>query len=290
MPLTALALVLGAALLHATWNLAAKRAAHATHFMWLSAVLAAMLYAPVVLWILATTPVTFGWREAVACAASAVVHFGYNAARQTAYRVADFSVVYPIARGSGPLLSFTAAVLLLGEKPSLLALLGLLLIVVGVLAISGGRAWFSAHRGGVDLRGVLWGLIAGAFVAGYTVIDGWAVRYLLMSPFVVDICGNLLTAAVLARRAWREPGEVRSQWRQYWPQIVTVATLGPIGYIAVLFAMKLAPVSHVAPAREVSMMIAAFFGAKLLDEGDVVRRVAYAGLIAAGVICLVWTN
>lgn len=289
MPLSALALVLGAALLHATWNLAAKRAAHATHFMWLSAVFAAALYVPVVAWILFTTPVTFGWREASACAASAVVHFGYNVARQTAYRVADFSVVYPIARGSGPLLSFTAAVLLLGEKPSLLALLGLLLIVVGVLAISGGRAWFTAHRGGVDLRGVLWGLIAGAFVAAYTVIDGWAVRYLLMSPFVVDICGNLFTSTVLARRALREPAEVHSQWRQYWPQIVTVAILGPIGYIAVLYAMKLAPVSHVAPAREVSMLIAALFGAKLLDEGDVIRRVAYAGLIAAGVVCLVST-
>ena len=289
MPLSALALVLVAALLHATWNLAAKRAAHATHFMWLSAVFAAALYIPVVGWILLTTPVNFGWREAFACAASAVVHFGYNVARQTAYRVADFSVVYPIARGSGPLLSFTAAVLLLGEQPSLLALLGLLLIVVGVLAISGGRAWFSAHRGGVELRGVMWGLIAGAFVAGYTVIDGWAVRYLLMSPFVVDICGNLFASVVLSRRALREPGEVRAQWRQFWPQIVTVATLGPIGYIAVLFAMKLAPVSHVAPAREVSMLIAAFFGAKLLDEGDVVRRVAYAGLIATGVVCLVWT-
>ena len=264
MPLSALALVLVAALLHATWNLAAKRAAHATHFMWLSAVFAAALYIPVVGWILLTTQVNFGWREAFACSASAVVHFGYNVARQTAYRVADFSVVYPIARGSGPLLSFTAAVLLLGEQPSLLALLGLLLIVVGVLAISGGRAWFSAHRGGVELRGVMWGLIAGAFVAGYTVIDGWAVRYLLMSPFVVDICGNLFASVVLARRALREPVEVRAQWRQFWPQIVTVATLGPIGYIAVLFAMKLAPVSHVAPAREVSMLIAAFFGAKLL--------------------------
>lgn len=289
MPLTALALVLGAALLHATWNLAAKKAAHATHFMWLSAVCAAAMYLPVVGWILFTTPVAFGWREGLACAASAVVHFGYNVARQTAYRVADFSVVYPIARGSGPLLSFTAAVLLLGEKPTLLALLGMLLIVIGVLAISGGRAWFTVHRGGVELRGVMWGLIAGAFVAGYTVIDGWAVRYLLMSPFVVDICGNLFTSTVLARRALREPAEVGAQWRQFWPQIVTVATLGPIGYIAVLFAMKLAPVSHVAPAREVSMLVAAFFGAKLLDEGDVIRRVAYAGLIAAGVICLVWT-
>jgi len=101
MPLSAFALVLVAALLHATWNLAAKRAAHATHFMWLSAVFAAALYIPVVGWILLTTPVNFGWREAFACSASAVVHFGYNVARQTAYRVADFSVVYPIARGSG---------------------------------------------------------------------------------------------------------------------------------------------------------------------------------------------
>lgn len=64
---------------------------------------------------------------------------------------------------------------------------------------------------------------------------------------------------------------------------------GPIGYIAVLFAMKLAPVSHFAPAREVSMLMGACLGAKLLDEGDTLRRVAYAGLIAAGVFCLAWT-
>ena len=68
MPLSAFALVLVAALLHATWNLAAKRAAHATHFMWLSAVCAAAMYLPVVGWILFTTPVAFGWREGLACA------------------------------------------------------------------------------------------------------------------------------------------------------------------------------------------------------------------------------
>ena len=178
--------------------------------------------------------------------------------------------------------------LLLGEQPSLLALLGLLLIVVGVLAISGGRVVFGAsRRRRVARRDV--GLIAGAFVAGYTVIDGWAVRYLFMSPFR----GGHLRQPVRPRWCWRggrcaslsrcarnggSSGRRSSRWQR-----------SARSAIAVLFAMKLAPVSHVAPAREVSMLIAAFFGAKLLDEGDVVRRVAYAGLIAAGVVCLVWT-
>ena len=98
---SALALVLVAALLHATWNLAAKRAAHATHFMWLSAVFAAALYIPVVGWIFADHTGEFWLARSFAPQRQCSGASGYNVARQTAYRVADFSVVYPIARGPG---------------------------------------------------------------------------------------------------------------------------------------------------------------------------------------------
>ena len=91
---------------------------------------------------------------------------------------------------------------------------------------------------------------------------------------------------VLAPRAWRERAGVALEARQYRNPVIVVSVLGPLGYILVLFAMRLAPVSHVAPARELSTLVGAWFGSRLLREASGPWRVAGAALIVAGVISL----
>src|SRR5690606_41403423 len=101
-------------------------------------------------------------------------------------------------------------------------------------------------------------------------------------------CGRANGAQARALAPWvvRRAGEARGLVARHGRTLLAVGVLSPLGYMLALQAMKLAPVSHVAPARELSMLIAAFLGARLLNEGELWRRVAGAALIASGVACL----
>ena len=98
--------------------------------------------------------------------------------------------------------------------------------------------------------------------------------------------GNLFRAVVLSPGALRRRAVLRQEYHVYWKEATGIAMLTPLGYILVLFAMRLAPISHVAPMREMSMMIGMYFGAKFLSEGNMVRRVIGSALIALGVAAL----
>jgi drug/metabolite transporter (DMT)-like permease len=282
MPLTALALVLLSACTHATWNLSAKRAAGCRHFVFLYSALSVLLYLPIVSWILWSTRPQFSTLHWVALAATSVLHLGYSLALQAGYRASDLSLVYPLARGFGPLLSFFLAILLLGETPGTYSLAGVLLIVGGITLVSG----LLERRHKSPLRGVLWGLCTGSCIAAYTINDGWAVSVLLISPFLVDYAGNLFRVLVLAPGAWQDRATALQEARGYVRHYATVSVLGPLGYILVLYAMQLAPVSHVAPARELSTLVGTLMGVVLLKEGISVARLLGVVCIVGGVVSL----
>jgi drug/metabolite transporter (DMT)-like permease len=165
MPALALIAVLLAAVTHSTWNLYAKKAAGSRHFVWLYSVGSIVLYLPVIAWIMVYERPHLGTIEYLALTATAVLHTGYSLVLQAGYRTSDLSLVYPIARGSGPLLSFVGATILLGERPTVLAGLGLVLIVAGILLVAGLTR--EPHR--APKAGIFFGLLTGLFIAGYTV-------------------------------------------------------------------------------------------------------------------------
>ena len=282
MTLFALCLVLLAALTHACWNISAKYAAESRHFVWLFSAGSVIVYGPIVIGVVLVEQPQFGPQHWLALAATSVLHLLYSITLQRGYRHSDLSVVYPIARGTGPLLSFIGAVLLLGESATLQSVLGLLLIVSGILLVAG----LIGHHERAPGVGVFYGLLTGVFIAAYTLNDGWAVKDLMISPFVIDLTGNLFRTLVLAPRAWRDRAQVAIEAKVYRRPIIIVSVLGPLGYILVLFAMRLAPVSHVAPARELSTLVGAWFGSRLLRESSGPWRIAGAALIVAGVISL----
>jgi drug/metabolite transporter (DMT)-like permease len=289
MPPIALALVLTAALLHALWNIAAKKAGGNHHFALMSVLMSVALWAPVALWFGANEWQRWGFAEWGVLAASALVHVLYFNVLLTGYRKSDLTVVYPVARGSGPLLASVGAVLVLGETITPVGAAGILAVCGGVFLIAGGPRLFRggdgvAHR--KALAGVRWGAATGALIACYTVIDGYAVKVLLIGPVLVDYVGNVLRVPLLALPALRDRGGFARALRTQWKYALVVGGLGPLAYILVLYAVKMAPLSHVAPAREVSMLFAALIGGRLLGEGDRALRLVGAAFIAAGVIAL----
>jgi drug/metabolite transporter (DMT)-like permease len=282
----ALALVLLAALCHASWNISAKVAAESKHFVWLFSAGSVLVYGPVVLAVMFVERPHFETRHWLALGATSILHLLYSLSLQAGYRKSDLSVVYPIARGSGPLVSFFGAVALLGESISTQSLLAMLLIVAGILLVAG----IVGHHRRAPGVGVAYGLMTGALIAAYTLNDGWAVKVLLVSPFLIDFTGNLFRMLVLAPRAWRDRARVALEARTYRKPVIIVSVLGPLGYILVLFAMRLAPVSHVAPARELSTLVGAWFGSRMLRESTGPWRIVGAGLIVTGVIGLALTG
>ena len=290
MPLTALALVMCAALLHAIWNVAAKKAGGDQRFALLTVLMSVVLWAPLAAWVGWGQLEQLGRWEWCVLWASAIVHVAYFSCLLKGYRVSDLTVVYPVARGSGPLLASLGAVLLLGERISAVGTLGVLGVCAGVFLIAGGTGlWRQAQepeRRARVLAGLRWGALTGALIALYTLIDGYAVKVLMIGPVLVDYVGNVLRLPFLAGAALRDWGAFVQASRSQWRYALVVATLGPLAYILVLYAVTLAPLSHVAPAREVSMLFAALIGGKLLGEGDQGLRLMGAGLMAGGVAAL----
>jgi drug/metabolite transporter (DMT)-like permease len=285
-PILAFAAVLLAALAHATWNYYAKRAAGSRHFVWLYSLGSLLLYGPVVLWIALFERPHFTATHWVVLLSTGILHMGYSLLLQAGYRVSDLSLIYPIARGTGPLLSFVAATVLLKEPANSLSVLGVVLIVAGILLVSGlTNAPHKAPR-----AGIAFGLLIGLFIASYTINDGWAVKTLLISPFVVDFAGSLVRTVCLTPRVMRDTSGMLQEFREYRLPVAVVSVLGPLGYILVLFAMQVAPVGHVAPARELATLVGSYFGVKLLKERMTAARVVGAVLIVAGVISLAITR
>jgi drug/metabolite transporter (DMT)-like permease len=289
-PLSALALVVLAGLIHASWNIAAKKAGGDARFAFFTSVVLMGVWAPVGLWAAWGVLPDWGWTEWSVVALSGVLHVLYYIVLLRGYRKADLTVVYPLARGSGPLLSSMVAILLLGEQISALGLFGILGVVGGVFLIAGGpgllrAAHDPAQRQRVH-KGMAYGLLTGAFIASYTVVDGYAVKFLLMSPILIDYLGNFVRLALLAPTVLRDRPAARLLWRRQWKYALLVGAISPVSYVLVLYAMQVAPLSHVAPAREVSMLFAALIGGHLLGEGDRVQRAFGAALIALGVMAL----
>lgn len=286
----AFSLVVLAGLIHACWNIAAKKAGGDARFSFFSSVWMALIWAPVGLWAGWSVVPSWGWVEWGFIGASAVLHVVYFIVLLRGYRKADLTVVYPLARGSGPLLSSMVAIMLLGEQISALGVAGIAGVVVGVFLIAGGPGlWRAAHdpqRQQRVRKGMVYGLLTGVFIASYTVVDGYAVKVLLMSPILLDYMGNFVRMALLLPVVLRDRPTARAMWLQQRKYALIVGAISPVSYVLVLYAMQTAPLSHVAPAREVSMLFAALIGGHLLGEGDRAVRLVGAVCIAVGVACL----
>jgi drug/metabolite transporter (DMT)-like permease len=280
----ALSLILAAAVIHASWNYLLKRSGGGVVFVWLFAVISALIYLPLAALVLWSGRPAFGWVHVGLMIASAVLHTAYYLLLDRGYRSGgDLSVVYPLARGTGPLITMLAAVLFLGESPSALAVTGALLIGAGAIALTGDPRKL---RQSGNARAVGFALLTGCTIASYTLVDKIAVAAWLIPPLVQDWVSNLGRVVIMTPMMRGRAIEIRETWKRAKREIVAIAVLCPLSYILVLTAMVFTPVSYVAPAREVSILVAALMGAHLLSEGNVAQRLSAAGAMVIGIICL----
>jgi drug/metabolite transporter (DMT)-like permease len=279
----ALAMVLASAVFHAVWNLFAKQARGGVAFVWMADCCSIALFAPVAALVLLLDPARFDGPALGFIAGSALLHLTYFVLLQRGYGAGDLSLVYPLARGTGPMLSTTFAVLLFGERPTPVALAGAALVGVGVFVLTGGPAVLGqpAFRGAVA-----YGLLTGLLIAGYTLWDKQAVSTFAVAPILLYYGGTVLRVALLAPYGLRRRPAIRDLWARHRGQVLGVALLSPLSYFLVLTALVFTPVSYVAPAREISILLGTLLGARLLAEGQGARRLAAAAVMVLGVVAL----
>lgn len=273
----AFALVLTSAGIHATWNLLAKGVrGDGTVAAWAFATVGAVALLPLGVWTWRGGGHELGPVAWAFLVGSALLHVGYMVSLQKAYGAGDLSLVYPLARGTGPALATGAAIVLLGERPSVQALLGTALVVISAFTLSGGRARPSG-------RALAMGVTTGVFIAGYTVWDATAVARIGIAPVMFAWISETIRSLLLAPVAWRRRTRLGATWRRAWRSILAVGVLSPLAYLLVLEAFRLAPVSLIAPAREVSILLTVALGTGLLGEAGGVRRLLAAFGMALGV-------
>jgi len=279
----ALALVLASAVAHATWNLFAKRSSGGAPFLWLAFALSFPLYAPIAIAVLIASGAQIGPVELVWMFVNAALNVAYGIFLLRGYRAGDLSVVYPLARGTGPVLALVGAVLLFGERPTPLAVAGGLSIVAGVFALTGDPRKLRRRGAGTAVG---YALLTGVTIAAYTLWDKRGVGVLLIPPIVYEWGANVFRVLILAPLALRRWPEVRGEWASNRAAVLAVASLSPLAYILVLTALAISPVSYVAPAREIGILLGVLVGARALTEADIGTRSIAAILMVGGVIAL----
>lgn len=279
----ALALVLLSAVLHATWNLFAKRAKSGVVFLWLSDALSILIFAPIVVGLFILESPHIGLAEVGFMLGSSFLHLFYFITLFRGYRAGDFSLVYPLARGTGPLLSTLGAIVFLGEHPTLPALIGAILITGGAFFLTGGLSAIRSNKAG---QAAFYGILTGIIIGTYTLWDTYAVSVVMLAPILQYYGSTIGRVALLTPIAARRTSEISDLWRDHKAAILAVATLSPISYILVLTALSISPVSYVAPTREISILLGALLGARLLSEGDAARRLSASAAMMVGVIVL----
>jgi drug/metabolite transporter (DMT)-like permease len=284
MSLYVLSLVLTAAVLHAWWNLLAKKANGKTPFIWLMYIASNIIYLPAVVYEFKAGKEMYSLPLLWFSLSSAVLHLAYFGILQKGYRNADLSVVYPLARGAGPLFSSVAAILFLHEQLKLTSTLGLFLIIAGVLLITG--LSFRKDNNKKIMTGIFYGVATGCFIALYTFNDALAVKNYAVSPLTLTLATNLFGAILLIPLIARQKSELHREIREKKWIITGIAILSPAAYILVLVALKYAPVTVVAPAREISILLGVFIGSRVLKEEDGRRRLIASLLILSGIISL----
>ncbi len=266
MSLTALALVLGAGFLHASWNLILKRTSERLLVTSWGLLIGAVMFLPAL--IQAGPPPAQVWPYA---AASATVLVGYYTCLARAYDRGAFSLVYPVARGTAPAMLTLWAILFLGERPSAVGIAGIGLILVGLVVLGGAPLWAGrdGERGWQALRthtrGTGSAFLVALLVSVYTAIDGAAIRHWTPIPYLVVVFA-LAGAALIPMLALRRGKHVFSVLRTDWLPTVLIAVTTLAAYSLVLRAFRIAPVAYAGAAREIGIVFAALAGWLLLGE------------------------
>ncbi|OOC63970.1 DMT family transporter [Paenibacillus ihbetae] len=282
MELLALLLVLSSGLTHALWNLFTKRSIHKSVFLWCIhsvTLIILMPYFLIEMSQLTLSPKVYGF-----ILLSMTIQGGYILLLSKAYTHGDMSQVYPFMRGLGAMLTSLCSLVLFHEQISTAGVIGLSVIIISLFALSGIRA---DSRRNVNVKALGYACLVGLCISGYTLTDK-AILDAGVSPVLLIQLSNISYFVALIIPVLRS-GQLQREWSVNWRTMLLGSVLAPGSYLLFLFAMRLTPLAHIAPIREISTVFGTIFGILVLREQQGSRRIVTSALITLGIITIaVW--
>lgn len=267
-------LALFAAVLHASWNAFLRSGADRFWTMTVMTLAMTVMAMPVALFL--PLPPLAAWPYLVG---SALFQLAYGLLLVAAYRHGDLGQVYPVIRGSAPLLVTVATFALTGQALAPLTMLGVLAIVIGIMLLSLGKARASTTS-------MLFALATGVTIAGYSTVDAFGIRVAgERAPYIAWVFvlpGLLMLASYLVMRGGID---LRPRSRETW-KAIGGGFVSLVAYGVVLVAYSLAPAGPVSALRETSVVFAVLIGRLFLGETLTARRIAACVVVAAGAILI----
>jgi drug/metabolite transporter (DMT)-like permease len=270
--------VLLAAACHAGWNALLKLKLEPVAATALVAMASGLVVVPFA--VATGLPDAAAWPYVVA---SVIIHIGYYLTLAEAYRTGDMGQVYPIARGSAPMLTALLATLWLGERLGLYGWAGVVVLAAGILLLAA-RGGPLAQR--FDTRSVGFALLTSLTITAYTLVDGVGAR-LAGSPAAYTTWLFLLSGAVMTVYGFVRIGpRLAGDFVAHWPIAIAGAALSTAAYAIAIWAMTVAPIALVAALRETSVLFGALFATLLLREPWLAARIVAAVMVLAGALLL----
>jgi drug/metabolite transporter (DMT)-like permease len=276
----AFALLFLSASLHALWNLLLKRSQEKYIAMGWQVIISGV-FAFILLLFLGLPPRSM-WLFAVISMSLEAIYF---ILLSNAYTDNDFSLVYPIARGTAPAFLMLWSVLFLHETLTPGGMFGILMIVGGMIII-GATSLIQSRGSKLHLKGIITALAVALIISTYTLIDGTAVKNgpaLQYGLTMFMMVPALTTVYNIRRFGWKH---FTAAWNGPRFPLISAAILGVVAYLLALFAYSIAPVSYSGAIREVSVVIGAFLGWQFLGEKMGGLRVLGAAVIFAGILVI----
>lgn len=276
---TALLLVGLSGLIHSIWNLFTKKSRNKVVFLWFCQWAAIFIFLPFTIKELQQFHHPIQYIGLAFLVLSVVLHGAYVVLLAKTYSIGDISQVYPIMRGTGPLLVPLVGVFLLGEHLSNVGWLGVASILLGICIIGYKRE--SPTLLASKTVGFAFGV--GIMISGYTVVDKVVLQYI--PPLTLNAATNIGNLIALSWAALAS-GDIRKEWMINWKTIILGGIMAPGGYILFLEALRILPVAQIAPMREIGIVFGTFLGVFLLKEPYAKKRIAASVVILSGVILL----
>lgn len=281
MPPFVLGLLFIGAIFHCGWNLLVKRASEKQVFIWSALAFGSLCFSPLLFFNAPFPP--YIWLYVLA---SSIVETTYYVILTRAYDHGDFSLVYPVARGTAPALIAVWAILFLGDRPGLFGLIGIAVIICG-LALVGGKSWWELRKTtSVTTSAIVLALSVACCISVYSAIDAAAVHHVNPLPFTVAVLGGsviLYAPFIFLRYGSRK---VVLEWRVHWRGLIFAGFFTLLSYMLALTSYSLAHISYVGAIREMSIVFAAFIGWRFLGEDFGLLRIIGAIFIFAGILVI----
>ena len=279
MPLSAIGLLLAAAVLHTSWNLLLKQAGEKYMATWWGSAIGSLVFLPAMFYIGVPTgavwPILF---------ISSLFEIAYYIVLAEAYRDSDFSLVYPMGRGAAPALIAVWAAIFLNERFTFGGVIGIIITIIGLLTV-GGSSIFQTHAK-PHMRGILLALLLALLISIYSTLDGIAVKQTAALPYVIllFLCVPAFTAPLIFRQyGWNK---LKDELSAHPWQLAAIGVLTIGAYSLALWAYSIAPLGYAGAVREVSVVMAAFAGWQFLGEKLGGMRVIGAVIIFAGIVVI----